>query len=267
MTISPYADSTAATVYASITAPAQFAAPARDLVKLVQPTAGMTILDVGTGTGTVAQPIMGVAGKRPRLVGVDPSLEMLRVGRQALAYPMVVGRLPHLSFRDASFDVVTAGFVISHVASYADALTDIARVCRRDGRFGMSAWGSLPNAAARTWTEIASRFVARADLDDGFRAHIPWDGWFAEIGNLEQALKDAQFVAIQLDTRTYRVRMSVKDFLASRAASIQGAILRDRLPPERWVTFKAAVATDFEQRFGAVVEYERDVHFGIGTKR
>jgi len=264
---SPYEDSTAATIYARITAPAQFAAPARDLVEMLQPSAGMKILDVGTGTGTVAEPILSAVGNPPRLVGVDASLEMLHIGRQALTYPVVAGRLPHLPFRDESFDLVTAGFVVSHVASYADALTDIARVCRRGGRFGMSAWGSLPNAAAQTWTEIASQFVPRRDLDDAFRAHIPWDGWFSEPSNIERALTDATFVAVRLDTRTYRVRMPVENFLASREASIQGAILRERLTPARWVTFKAAVANEFDQRFGAVVEYERDVRFGIGTKR
>jgi hypothetical protein len=34
---------------------------------------------------------------------------------------VVVGRLPQLPFRDESFDVMTPGFIVPHVASFADA--------------------------------------------------------------------------------------------------------------------------------------------------
>ena len=253
-------------MYRRITAPGQFAEAARDLIERLQPSEGARILDVGTGTGIVAEraiPHIGISGL---IIGVDASIEMLRAARQAPRYPVVAGALPSLPFLDEAFDVVAAGFVISHVADYKRALRDIARVCRDRGRIGVTAWGSLPNPAGQLWTEVACRFVPPDDLDSAFQAHIPWDSLFSEPARLRNALEDAGFASVSIDTRIYRCRMSTVDFLLSREASIQGSVLDQRLTVERRREFRNEVAEAFAARFGVSVEYDRDVHIAVGTK-
>jgi SAM-dependent methyltransferase len=234
---------------------------------MLGPVAGMRILDVGTGTGIVAERIRHTAGPTALIVGVDAALTMLDEGRQAFDYPVVVARLPELPFVDGTFDLATAGFVISHVPDYEAALKDIARACRGDARIGVTAWGSLPNPAAQLWTEIASRFVPRLELDRAFRAHIPWDEWLSDSARLLQALDAAGLEHAVVETRTYRIRMRTSDFLVSRDASIQGAVLRERLSDERLDAFTRQLSDAFETAFGTAVEYDRDVHFGIAQKR
>lgn len=264
MTISPYRSPEMAEVYRRIAAPGQFAQPGRDLIELLQPPDGARILDVGTGTGAVTERAIECVGSRGRVVGVDASITMLRT-RPVHPYAVVAGELPMLPFRDATFDLVTAGFVLSHVTDDDHALRDVVRVCRPQGRVGMTAWGSLPNPAAQLWSEVAGRFVSRDELDAAFRAHIPWDFLFSEQTAFLQAFERSGFASVLIQTRIYRCRMPTTDFLTSREASIQGSVLADRLTGEGWQDFRSQVADAFRQSFGGVVESDRDVHFAVGT--
>ena len=260
---SPYLDPAMARTYRLVTAPVQFAPPASDLVSLLRPAAGVRILDVGTGTGIVAEQIQDVVGPATRVVGVDSAIAMLAEGRRSMAYPVVVAQLSELPFETHTFDMATAGFVISHARHYEAALKEIARVCRDGARVGFTVWGSLPNPAAQLWTETATQFVPKAALTAAFHAHIPWDEWFSDATKLRQALEGAGLADCKVETRTYRMRMPTSNFLLSREASIQGAVLRERLTDDQWKRFQGQLFEAFETTFGSVVEYDRDVHFGV----
>jgi SAM-dependent methyltransferase len=266
MTTSPYRNPAMVEVYRRITAPGQFAEPARDLVALLRPSPGARILDLGTGTGIVAQAARRLVGTGGTVVGVDASIEMLRVARRAPSGAVVAGTLPSLPFRDCSFDVVAASFVISHVGDYEGALRDAVRVCRARGRFGLTAWGTLPNPAARLWNEIAGRFVPGAELDSALAAHVPWEGLLSEPTTLRRLLVRAGLARPAIETRIYRCRMPTHDFLTSREASIQGGVLNDRLTADARRDFKNQAAAAFHAQFGRMVEYDRDVHLAVGTK-
>jgi len=165
-----------------------------------------------------------------------------------------------------TFDLAAAGFVISHVPDYEAALRDLARACRGTARIGVTAWGSLPNPAAQLWTEIASRFVPRVELDRVLREHIPWDEWFSDAARLRQALESAGLQQGVVETRTYRMRIRTTDFLLSRDASVQGAVLRERLSDQQWHEFTRQLSEAFETAFGPQLQYDRDVHFGLAQK-
>src|SRR5262249_2287658 len=153
---------------------------------------------------------------------------------------------------------------VSHFPDYGSGLADLVRVCRKGGRIGMTAWGSLTNPAAQLWTETAARFVDRQRLDAAFTAHVPWDAWFTSEEHVRDALDGAGLTDVTVTTRVYRVRMPTADFLASRAASVQGLILREHVTSEGWRDFTSGLAEAFQARFRKRVAYDRDVHFGIG---
>jgi ubiquinone/menaquinone biosynthesis C-methylase UbiE len=261
---SPYRDPAMAEVYHRLTAHHQFAPPARDLVDILDLPAGGFVLDVGSGTGIVAEHARQAVGSAGRVVGIDAAVEMLRFAKRSAA--CVAAHVPGLPFHGDSFDVVTAGFVVSHFPDYGSGLADLARVCRPGGRVGMTAWGSLTNSAAQLWTEMASAFVDRQRLDEAFTAHIPWDAWFSHHEHIRQALTQADLRDVVVTTRLYRVCIPTADFLTLRAASIQGLVLREQLTASRWSDFTTQLAEAFRHRFGETVEYDRDVHFGVGAK-
>lgn len=265
MNESPYLDPAMVAVYERIAAPFQFEAPANDLVKIAGLLEGGVILDVGTGTGVVAEAARGAVGTNGAVFATDAAVEMIRHVRKDTAH-RVVASVPGLPFADETFDAVIAGFVVSHFESYLDGLREMLRVCRAGGRVGMSAWGAIPNPAASLWSDIAAQFAPREQLNEAFLKHIPWDTWFSRIENVDEALRTAGLTSVVTETRFYQVRMPTQDYLLSREASMQGLILRRRLTAALWDEFTTTAAKAFESGFGGWVEYERDAHFGIGTR-
>ncbi len=100
---------------------------------------GARVLDVATGTADVALTILEQRGGA-RVTGLDPSREMLDVGREKLAragHPeveLVVGDAEALPFEDGAFDAVTMAFGIRNVPDRDRALGEILRVLRPGGR-------------------------------------------------------------------------------------------------------------------------------------
>jgi len=94
----------------------------------------MKVLDVGTGTGLLAREIAQLVGTSG-IVGVDPSRSMLTAGRRNLgAVKFIEGVGEHLPIKDGSFDFVTMGYALRHVADLHQAFGEYLRVLKPDGR-------------------------------------------------------------------------------------------------------------------------------------
>src|SRR5262245_46013218 len=109
---SPYSNPVTAAVYERTAARFQFAAPGGDLVEVVGVTQGGIVLDVGTGTGVVAAAAKSATGTTGMVVGVDSSIEMVRLAGNDTGF--VLADACSLPFSGETFDVVIAGFVVSH---------------------------------------------------------------------------------------------------------------------------------------------------------
>ena len=77
---------------------------------------GMRVLDVATGTGLVLRAAVEMCGQGGLAIGLDPSRGMLGECRKGCAAPLLQGRGEHLPFADASFDMVSMGYGLRHVA-------------------------------------------------------------------------------------------------------------------------------------------------------
>jgi ubiquinone/menaquinone biosynthesis C-methylase UbiE len=271
MNQSPYRDPVAAGTYRRIAMPAQFAAPARDLVTVIGVTAGETVLDVGTGTGAFLTPALAATGRSGTVVGVDPSVEMMSEMPRSSIDPrprrLVVGQMPGLPFGDDAFDAVAASFVLPHCRDHPGALADMARVCRTGGRVGITAWGAKPNPPGQLWTEIAAAFADQERTRHAFHGVLPRQEWFALVDNVERALDGAGLADIHIETRDYPVEMAPTDYLAMKEAGTDGAVIRQMVDRLAWDDFRRRVREAFRERFADPLRFARDVHFGVGTKR
>lgn len=263
---SPYLDPHVASAYARLAAPSQFTRPARDLVGLLDVSIGATVVDVGSGTGVVAAALAQAVGIAGRVVAVDPSVAMLSAALTQPPYHRVVAQLPGLPFPDAAFDAVAASFVISHLASYADGLAEMIRICKPRGRIGVTAWGTLPNPAGALWKHVAMTIEGSEPLSEAFRAAIPWDEWFSRADNLHRALRDARLRRVAVAARELVVSIPTADYIAMKGTTVEGTLLRRMLTEECWERFTRDVTEAFRTRFGDIVEYTRDFLIGIGTK-
>jgi demethylmenaquinone methyltransferase/2-methoxy-6-polyprenyl-1,4-benzoquinol methylase len=102
---------------------------------LARPHGGLA-LDVGTGTGDLALALLARGARS--VVGVDFAPAMLaragaKAGRNG-ALSLALADALELPFREASFDCVTAAFVLRNLPHPSAGLAEIARVLRPGGR-------------------------------------------------------------------------------------------------------------------------------------
>ncbi len=105
---------------------------ARALVRAApRPLAGLRILDLGAGTGTVSKELRRV-GACP--VAVDASPAMLKKARGCVPeLPVVASEALRLPVAGGSFDGSVSGFLLNHVPQPHRLLVEAARVTRRGG--------------------------------------------------------------------------------------------------------------------------------------
>jgi phosphatidylethanolamine/phosphatidyl-N-methylethanolamine N-methyltransferase len=134
---------------------------------------GGRILEVGVGTG-ISLPRYS---SQTRIVGIDLSEPMLRKAQERVAELSLknVERLEimdaeHLSFPDASFDVVVAHYVVSTVPNPEAALDEFARTVRPGGEI------VLVNriGADRGVRRIVERMLEPVVRRLGWRTAFPW---------------------------------------------------------------------------------------------
>lgn len=113
---------------------------------------GETVLDLCTGTGDLA--IAACAGDRAaaRVVGIDFSAQMLRIGAEKLARQgrstrirLIRGDAMRIPLASASVDAVTVAFGIRNVERPDETFADAVRVLRPGGRVAILEFG-LPRA-------------------------------------------------------------------------------------------------------------------------
>ena len=118
------------------------------------------VLDVGCGTGSLAERL---AGHGYRVVGVDPSDGMLEILRaRAPQIKAVRASGTDLPFPQDSFDLVYSVATMHHIAapqSVAQTLAEMVRVCRPDGRIVV--WDHNPR------NPYWPRLMARVPQDTG----------------------------------------------------------------------------------------------------
>jgi SAM-dependent methyltransferase len=126
---------------------------------------GEEVLDLGSGTGAVAERAAAVVGPSGRVTGVDISPEMLALARQRAGVlglgnvSMLEGRAESIPADRAAFDVVLACLSMMYVIDRDTAAGEIARVLRPGGRFVAAVWGSPEQCDIVLFQQTAGRFA------------------------------------------------------------------------------------------------------------
>lgn len=253
-----------ADAYEAIHAP-RFAAPARDLVAEARVGAGDRVLDLGTGTGLVAEAAADVGG---RVVAVDESMAMLDVARRERpALRLVAADAVDLPFRPASFDVVLGGFVLAHFTKVDTALFDVLRVLKPRGRVAFSVWADhQPDAFEQAWEELVTAIVPPRMLSSAAAEAVPGRERFARAEALQEALYDAGVRNVRLEKRRYQWSYRRDDYVEGLGVWARGRFLRDMLGDAGWESFVDRARAEFAKRFPDPLQDFRDVTFAIGVK-
>ena len=111
--------------------------------------AGMHVLDIACGTGEPAISIATQLNGTGQVIGIDISSAPLEIARQrAMERNLTNVRFEpadahKLSFEDSSFDRVTSRLGIMFFSDLPNALREMHRVLRPDGRVALLTWGVM----------------------------------------------------------------------------------------------------------------------------
>lgn len=165
-----------------------------------------SILDVGSGAGQILGHLLKVTHPETQLIAYDLSHGMLRRARGRLNSQRpsyVAGDVTQLPFADKTFDCITCGWVIEHLADPQPGLRELSRVLQPAGRLLLLATeDTLPGfVVSQTWKcRTYNRQELRSACEE---AGLPWREqlWFTPVhrffrmgGILVEAQKPAQIV-------------------------------------------------------------------------
>lgn len=110
---------------------------------------GDRVLDVACGTGVLARGAAQAVGSQGAVVGLDASSGMLAVARRlAPSIEWREGKAESLPFPDASFDAVISQFGLMFFSDPVQAIREMRRVLKPDGRMAVAVWDTLENNPA-----------------------------------------------------------------------------------------------------------------------
>jgi SAM-dependent methyltransferase len=128
-------------------------------VTRLNPTLGEHIADVATGTGWASRALARLGA---RVVGIDIAEPLLDAARdiareQNLAIEYRLGDAEALPVSDEEFDGVISTFGVMFVPDQTHAASELARICRSDGRLAIAAW--LPESNAVKMRQVLQPYA------------------------------------------------------------------------------------------------------------
>jgi demethylmenaquinone methyltransferase / 2-methoxy-6-polyprenyl-1,4-benzoquinol methylase len=131
--------------------------------------AGMSVIDVGVGTGLVAREAARIVGDGKLVLGVDPSCGMIENATVPPGVRLASGSAEAIPAPDASIDFLSMGYALRHIGDLAAAFREFGRVLKPGGRVCLleitSPQGVVPRVMLKAYMRgvvpILARFVAR----------------------------------------------------------------------------------------------------------
>ena len=128
-------------------------------VDRLQPKPGERVLDLATGTGWTSRLLARCGAK---VIGGDIASELLadarrRAQTEHLDIEYGLADAEKLTFPDRAFDIVSSTFGVMFVSRPEAAAAEIARVCRKGGRIGLTTW--LPDGGVFKMFQLMRPFM------------------------------------------------------------------------------------------------------------
>lgn len=152
---------------------------------------GEHVLDLGTGTGAVAEKAALAVGAAGRVLAVDPSPEMLALARRRadqapVRFEVIEGSGESLRAAEGPFDVILASLSLMFVVDRAAAAREMARVLRSGGRLVGAVWGRPESSDLVLFQRTIGQFAPKPPLQGvgpGALADLqPFLGELARVG-------------------------------------------------------------------------------------
>ena len=222
---------------------------------------GQRVLDLGTGTRSVALACAPRVTPDGHVIGVDISPEMLalagqRASRAGLAnVSFADGRAEAIPADGSSQDAVLASLSLMYVIDRAAAAREIARVLKPGGRLVAAVWAGPDRADIVRLQQMAGSFAPKPPIDGvgpGAMADpSPFLAQLAEAG--VDARVDSEITEFAFD-----------DFASAWA--VLAGVTAARIAPERLEPAKAAVRAEMWPEGDGPRRFRNETQFIIGMR-
>lgn len=220
------------------------------------------VLDLGTGTGSVAAQAAPLVAPGGHVVGVDISPEMLVLAKQrtkALGLDNVSyreGRGEAIPADDEAFDAVLASLSLMYAIDRAAAAQEIARVLRPGGRFVAAVWAGPDRCDIVLFQQTAGSFAPPPPVPGvGPGALADPSPFLAQLGE----------AGIEARVETETLGFDFDNF--TLAWDVLAGVTTAQLPPQRQQEAKAAVMAAMWPKVDAPRHFRNDTQFIIGQRR
>ena len=240
------------------------------LVEYARPVAGMSVLDLASGTGEPGITLAERVGPQGSVRAVDQSAELLEIAagrarnKKLTNFSTQQADAHALPFEDRRFDLATCRFGVMFFAEAQRALSELRRVLKPGARACFAAWGPVEQPYWQTTMKVVQRHVGGSLLVVGgadlFR--------FSVSGSLSEVLRAAGFQEVEESTRNLPWTWFGEPDEVFEYACAVGAPFRpmlERVPEAMWPAIREeAVAAMEEYRVGDEIRFGADVVLASG---
>ena len=194
----------------------------RNLLKYLKP--GLSVLDVGCGSGAITRSIAEKTGPSGRILGIDPNEKLIEQARQnAFGIPGISFRQADVYSFDTSeqFDLVTCARTLQWLAQPEAALLNMKRFVKPGGCLALLdfnhtkiVWTPEPPETMRTFYDAFLHWRQEAGFDNAIADH------------LETMLYTVGFTSVSVENQSEITRKSDPNFAVSSRLWAEVAELR-----------------------------------------
>jgi ubiquinone/menaquinone biosynthesis C-methylase UbiE len=242
------------------------------LVEYAAPCAGMTVLDLASGTGEPAITIAGLVRPTGHVTALDQSAQLLEIAagrarsRSLSNISFQQADAHSLPFPDEQFDLATCRFGVMFFHDVERALRELCRVLKPGARACFAAWGPLEQPYWQSTMGVVARRVGGPVIPEG--GEDPFR--FASPQSLSAELRKAGFAGVEESTRHFDwswpgTADELWEYAQAVAAPLRG--LLEKVSEAQWPAINAEVTAALNQRSDPQgVHFQAEIVLASGRK-
>jgi ubiquinone/menaquinone biosynthesis C-methylase UbiE len=224
------------------------------VLELVDAHAGMRVIDLACGPGTLSRRLAKSVSPGGEVVGVDLAPGMIELARASIpGARFEVMDIERLEFADGSFDAAVCGHGLQFAPDLAAALSEARRVLRPDGRLAASVPVEETNDSV--WTALDT--VINRWLPPAPRApdRNPTRAAVADVHRFGQAALDAGFATALVEVIEENVSWASAEQLVAMFTSWWSCASRlDEIDDQRRRGFTKEAVETLQRAYPGVIE-------------
>ena len=122
----------------------------KDFIQMLNPTSEKKLIDVGCGTGDIADLYIKLTNSNTRILCIDPNKQMIDVGKKKLKkYENIIWKIGYaedLKVEDNIYDFYTISFALRNAKDLNKSLSEAYRVLKKGGRFLCLEFSKIENS-------------------------------------------------------------------------------------------------------------------------